>query len=122
MPPTEPAQHAIDRLRRSADKARGIGMRVSVSGSDLAALLAAHDTARVAALEAEGARPKRPQKRRTRRDNEPVTLAVVSAADDILRDHPALWGQPLAAAIAVWLADTDNTLPEGWEDVVNPDD
>lgn len=123
MPPTEPRGMAVDRLRRAADKARVRGMRVNVSGSDLAVLLDEYDSARLRASDNTA-----PPAKRSRRRNAPASpddgacATIIAAADDIMRDHPSLWGQPLGTALETWLADDDTrTLPDGWEQVVTPD-
>lgn len=120
MPPTESLQLSLDRLRRSADQARGIGMRVTVSGGDLHRLLSELDRLRCQEIAANGgvtAKPKE-QKPKRPRDAESVAEVLLQAADEINRNHAALWSQPLADALSAWADETGTTLPDGWEGVL----
>lgn len=109
----------MDRLRRSADKARGVGMRVSVSGADLAAMFDEFDRLRAVETEAAGQQTSRPKSTGKPKVSRSAPKAVIAAADDILDNHAVLWGQPLRSALPSWCEQTGTVLPKGWESLVD---
>lgn len=103
----------INLLRRTAHQTQAPGMRATVAGEQIRAVLSVLDEAQARVKELESGAPVVAPV-----DQDTACVDILAALNDVLTNHPAIWGQPIDVVLTAWCTLQETPMPVEWKRLI----